>query len=569
MHAAFIVSRVFDDTRAVLRAAASRPGVGLSLIKGQADVEAVLGVLRSADAIWFEGMGPLLGRLASRPSARWLPRAYLRIGEDDTDRLPAAQGWGMVAEVIVGSTEAAGRLKGVVPAAEGAPVRVRVARGVGELLAVLATPAGDLPVGAWSAIMQIGQACRGRVLIRGDAPAELAEYLTVACGLDVVAGGLADCTVFWEDRGGPLAPLCRVERAVGRDGARAADGPPVRPGDPAAGGPLVSAVVPVYNGADTIDRCLRSLVRQTYPNLEILVIDDGSTDETARVVEKHLNDPRVRYLYKAHSGRPETRNLGVAEARGDYIAWLDADDVAMPNRIRAQVEAADRAGGADVVHADGFLVAAEGELRSRRRNRDFRAEELPALLMAGFGSICPILNTSAMVRRALYDRVGYYDTSLARCQDYDFFCRCAMEGGVRFAHVPVPLVKVYRSPPSPQTLRAILDNYHLLGRRLIEHFGVEGLADPVARDLHEPDAMAIARMLLATGVAFRAPDEHAIWADAEEHLKVASKEATGRAREEVERLLEMVPRRHAGADGPTAALRPPDPAAAHGAAARW
>ncbi|MBE3071139.1 MAG: glycosyltransferase [Planctomycetes bacterium] len=509
MHAAFIVSRAFEDTRRFLRAAAACPGLRLSLVKGDADVRSALGVLRAADTLWFEGAGPLLGALASAPAAAWLARARLRLADDEVERLPAPGAWRLVSEILVADPRAAARVRDALPAAGGPDVRVQAPGDVGTLVALLAVPPGDLPAEAWPAVVTRAEACRGRVRVDADAPAALIDFLAVACGLEVVTDASA-------------TPPCSVASEQDL--------------------PLVSAVVPVYNGADTVDRCLGSLRRQTYPNLEILVVDDGSTDDTRQRVAQYLDDRRVRYLYKAHSGRPETRNAGVRAAQGEFIAWLDADDEALPNRVGAQVEAARAAGGADVVHSDGFILNAEGTRLIRRRGRAFTAQELPALLMAGFASVCPILNTSAMIRRDLYDRIGLYDPAFARCQDYDFYCRCALPGDVRFVHVPVPLVKVYRAQADHGRLQTILNYYHRLARRLVEHFGEDALAGPLAQALHEPGTVAIARLLAATGQVFGAPGDHAVYADAERFLRKALALATGPAREDAEHLLDLVTR---------------------------
>ena len=91
--------------------------------------------------------------------------------------------------------------------------------------------------------------------------------------------------------------------------------------------PLVSIIVPVYNGERSIERCLRSIQNQSYKNLEIIVVNDGSTDHTERIIEKYVaSDPRFLYLKKDNSGVSESRNLGISVANGEYFQFVDGDD---------------------------------------------------------------------------------------------------------------------------------------------------------------------------------------------------------------------------------------------------
>jgi len=536
VHVAVIAGSLFGDTRAFLRLLAAQPGVEVTLLKADAEPGRALRILRDAHRLWFEGTGPLLADLVGRPAADWLAGAYLRIGADDADRLTMPGLWRLVRTVFVPDRATARRVRALDPAPASAGTRVELAGQTPDRIEWLSARAGDLRGKDWTIVLRLVEGCRGRVRLVGEPPHELAEMVTRAYGLEVVEDGPAETVLTWRDGPG-MTPQFRVETV--RSAADAGD--PAPPPDPeAADPPLVSAVVPVYNGQDTIDRCLHSLRRQTYPNLEIVVIDDGSTDGTAGRVAKHLNDPRVRYFDKPHTGRPETRNRGVAEARGRWIAWLGADDEAMPNRILTQVEAARTAGGADVVHADGLLIGADGAVTFTRRSRSFAAGDLPARLLDGLAAVCPILDTSAMIRRDLYDRLGRYDPAFQRCQDYEFYGRCAAAGGVRFVHVPVPLVKVHRSLRTAQIRRDVLTAYHEIARRLIRSVGEEALVDPVARDLRDPSPMVIGRALLATGVAFDGPGDHPVFAEAERYLRRGLSQARGASRQEAAFLLEQL-----------------------------
>lgn len=554
MDVTFIISELFDTTRSLASWAARRPGLRVRLAKGDTDAEGALRAVRSADRIWFEGDGPCLRHLATRGAARWLPKATLRIGPDRIDALPVPDVWRLVGEVVLPSRAAAARLREALRP----PPHVAVGSGstLEDLQAALLRPAGDLAPESWPALVRAADVCRRRVFLRGDPPDPVARYLRVGHGLEVVSDGPADAVLDWNPRPASGEPSCRI--ACAAEGAEEDIPPPPEP-DPKAG-PAVSIVVPVYNGAGTIDRCLRSLRRQTWPNLEILVVDDGSTDGTAAAVRAHLSDPRVHYLYKPHSGRPETRNLGIEKSTGEWIAWLGADDAAMPNRIAAQMAAARAAGGADIVHSDALYMGPDGSVAFHRRYARLEGPDVPARLMAGLAGFCPVLDTSAAIRRDLYERIGPYDPAFPRCQDYEFYVRAAAAGDVRFCHVPAPLVRVHNGPKSPETRLRILGHYHTLARRLLERFGVERLADPVARDLHEPPSAVVGHHLLAAALVFGAPEDHPMLADAERLLSEALGEARGPCRDDLRSLLAVA------ADArPAACGRKPDAARAAGA----
>ena len=114
--------------------------------------------------------------------------------------------------------------------------------------------------------------------------------------------------------------------------------------------PLISVVIPAYNAEQFLDETLESVLSQTYENWECIIVNDGSTDNTESIAKKWCEkDARFRYFYKENSGASDTRNFGIKEARGEYIAFLDADDLYMPNFLEVCIE--------NLVEKDVDLVA--------------------------------------------------------------------------------------------------------------------------------------------------------------------------------------------------------------------
>lgn len=102
--------------------------------------------------------------------------------------------------------------------------------------------------------------------------------------------------------------------------------------------PLISIIVPVYNTEKYIDETIRSVVDQTYQHWELVLVDDGSTDQSNRIIEKWIQeDRRIRYSFKENGGQASARNVGIQICKGEYIAFLDADDLYMPERLQSQI----------------------------------------------------------------------------------------------------------------------------------------------------------------------------------------------------------------------------------------
>lgn len=184
--------------------------------------------------------------------------------------------------------------------------------------------------------------------------------------------------------------------------------------------PLVSAVIPVYNGAAFIGDAIRSVLAQTYPHVECIVVDDGSTDDTAAVA-RGFGD-RIRYLYKANGGVSSARNAGIAAALGEYVAFLDADDLWKPEMLerligllRARPDLGLAYAGLEDVDEGLKPIAAREVPEGSVALRNTLLMEVP---------IVTIVTAGALPARVVRD-VGGFDERLSTSADMDFFCRVA------------------------------------------------------------------------------------------------------------------------------------------------
>jgi glycosyltransferase involved in cell wall biosynthesis len=200
-------------------------------------------------------------------------------------------------------------------------------------------------------------------------------------------------------------------------------------------GPRVSVLIAAYNAAAFLQPTLDSVLGQTFADFEVLVIDDGSRDDTAGVVRRTMDaDPRVRLIVQENHGLSATRNHGIRAARGALIAFLDHDDLWHPEKLAAQVAVLDADQRTGVVSCYSALIdeahCCLGWRFGGAADGDVYAEMLEWDVVSG-GSV-------ALVRRAALEAVGPFDESLAIREDWDMWIRLARRH--RFATVPRVLV---------------------------------------------------------------------------------------------------------------------------------
>ncbi len=240
------------------------------------------------------------------------------------------------------------------------------------------------------------------------------------------------------------------------------DGEPAPARPPVPARPLVSVIIPAYNAARFIAETLASAQAQTWPNLEIIVVDDGSTDETAAIVEAAAaTDPRITLIRQANAGVAAARNRAIVNAKGEYVAPLDADDLWHPENVQAQVEALEQAGPRAVlayawtVRIDPAGVVRGYGARSKLEQQQTVRTALIERNFIGNGSAC-------LIRRECLLSAGGYDTTLRarQAQGYeDLAMYAALAGHGDFAAVQRYLVG-YRWHPHrmsndrPQMLRS-------------------------------------------------------------------------------------------------------------------
>jgi len=200
----------------------------------------------------------------------------------------------------------------------------------------------------------------------------------------------------------------------------------------------VTAAITTYNRALYLPAAIESVLAQTHPPAEVLVVDDGSTDDTPRIAASYGN--RLRYIRRENGGRAAARNTAVLAARGEFLAFCDSDDAWLPDRLERQLAVFRSNPTLGMIHGQVALVDADGTPlpeRTTAHRRLFSAAH-PATY-AGYALECRCLSSTILVRRAVFERIGLYDETLPT-EDYDLYLRLLLEYDVLFLDWP-PLAR--------------------------------------------------------------------------------------------------------------------------------
>jgi glycosyltransferase involved in cell wall biosynthesis len=207
----------------------------------------------------------------------------------------------------------------------------------------------------------------------------------------------------------------------------------------------VTALIPTYNSETYICDAVDSVLAQTFPVREIIVVDDGSTDRTQEVLAKYKT--KIKYIRQVNAGPPAARNAGIARATGEFIALLDSDDLWVPQKLQLQMEYIDKHPECGLVYTDMKTFDDTGIIEeSVKMSRNLT---LPSGRIFPQMFVETLFQTSAvLIRKSCIDRVGGFDTSLRMGDDYEFFLRIARH--YELGYVDEPLV-LYRQHPSQGT----------------------------------------------------------------------------------------------------------------------
>jgi glycosyltransferase involved in cell wall biosynthesis len=244
--------------------------------------------------------------------------------------------------------------------------------------------------------------------------------------------------------------------------------------------PLVSIVTPTLNQAQFLEATLRSVREQTYPNIEHIVVDGGSTDGTLDILEREATPERdgLRWQTAADRGMYDAINKGLALAKGEILAYLNSDDLLMPWAVETVVAAFERQPSTDMVFGDGVKV--------EQATGDQRLRLFPPFDHVSLANYESLMQPAVFWRRRVFERIGGFDTDLRYVADLDYWLR-AGEAGIRVEHVDevLALERIHAGRLSTASREAMAtEDRGMRDRHAGDHGGAEGRSRAVTREIH-------------------------------------------------------------------------------------
>jgi glycosyltransferase involved in cell wall biosynthesis len=188
--------------------------------------------------------------------------------------------------------------------------------------------------------------------------------------------------------------------------------------------PRFSILLPVFNGAGFIEEAIRSVLEQTFQDFELLIINDGSTDRTAKIIESvQGSEERIKYFYKRHSGLADALNLGISYSSGEIISRIDADDRWLPGKLSVQDRQLRENKDLSIIGSSVYFINAQGkriaELSGFNLGQEIHADELKGRMLRN-NMIC---SSSLVFYKSILDTIGNFNTRFEISMDYDFLIR--------------------------------------------------------------------------------------------------------------------------------------------------
>ena len=196
----------------------------------------------------------------------------------------------------------------------------------------------------------------------------------------------------------------------------------------------VSVIIPTYNRKHTLSRAIESIISQTIKPLEIIIVDDGSNDGTREWIKQEY--PFIQYLNQNNSGVSASRNRGIFSANGNWIAFLDSDDEWIPEKLERQLSILRSDKEAVFCHTNEIWIR-----NGTRVNQMKKHEKYGGYIFEKCLDMCRISPSSSIIKKEVFDHIGYFDESLIVCEDYDLWLRIAAHYKVLF--LDQPLIKKY------------------------------------------------------------------------------------------------------------------------------
>ncbi|MBA4393605.1 MAG: glycosyl transferase [Desulfobacca sp.] len=227
--------------------------------------------------------------------------------------------------------------------------------------------------------------------------------------------------------------------------------------------PLVSIVIPTCNRASLLLEAIDSVFNQTFEDFELIIIDDGSTDETAATLGK-ISRPFL-YRFQENQGVSSARNHGLLLAQGKWIAFLDSDDLWLPKKLETQLEFFSQNPGALLCQTEEIWIRNGRRVNPQKKHQKFSGD-----IFAPSLKLCLVSPSAVMIRRDLFDRVGSFDEALPACEDYDLWLRISSQFPIYLINQPM-VIKRGGHPDQLSRMTPALDRFRIQALIKLLHSG--------------------------------------------------------------------------------------------------
>lgn len=223
--------------------------------------------------------------------------------------------------------------------------------------------------------------------------------------------------------------------------------------------PKVSVIIPTYNRDRFIGDAVQSVLNQTFRDFEVIVIDDGSTDQTREMVQAFSSE-KLRYIYQPNQGRSNARNHALRLTNGRYIAFLDSDDLYLPDKLALQVEHMDSHPKIGMIYTSAYCIDENGLLKKEKYEAT-----VSGCIYEDIAFFVPVTITlpTVMVRREVLDKVGGFDEAMARFEDTDMWRRISKHYQINALHERTCLLRTHTdnalAAQHPGQISGALDYY--------------------------------------------------------------------------------------------------------------
>ncbi len=194
--------------------------------------------------------------------------------------------------------------------------------------------------------------------------------------------------------------------------------------------PLVSVIIPTYNRGWILKEAIESVLAQDFVEFELIVVDDGSTDNTRDILNEYKED--IIICRQPNKGVSAARNLGIASASGRFIAFLDSDDFWLPNKLAAQIDFFNSNQDALICQTEEIWIRNRKRVNPKKRHQKFSGHIFQDSL-----SLCLISPSAVMIKRSLFEEIDLFDESLPACEDYDLWLRISCRHPVYLIDTPL------------------------------------------------------------------------------------------------------------------------------------